>query len=305
MAIGTGTALLGSALIGGAAAASSGNRAARAQQQASDQATQAQLQMFNTARNDMAPWRATGQRALGSLESLMGMTPANQPAQMGAQQGNPQAVAPGGAMQGGGAMLPLSSVAPWMAPANNANVSTLGGDTTLNVHNQQDGGLTGSYAGAYTGDGVGAPPMVQGGQPTAQEGGQGGGFDQFLNSINYNFLRQEGENALSRMLARSGHLGSGRGLRGAMDLNQNMAHSNAIMPYMNQLNSMAGLGQNASAIGGNQAMQMGGMMGQNLMNAGNARASAYQNTGNAISNMFNQAGMWYGMRNSGMFGGGP
>ena len=68
-------AIIGAAVVGGAFSylgskeqASAAESAAQAQVAAGDRATQAQLEMYNQSRADLAPWRAAGERGLGSLE---------------------------------------------------------------------------------------------------------------------------------------------------------------------------------------------------------------------------------------------
>ncbi|MGI9502430.1 MAG: hypothetical protein ACR2RE_05180 [Geminicoccaceae bacterium] len=62
---------IGGALIGAGAA----GEAAGAQAQASDEATQTILDMFNQTRQDLAPWRLTGTGALTELGYLYGIAP--------------------------------------------------------------------------------------------------------------------------------------------------------------------------------------------------------------------------------------
>jgi hypothetical protein len=82
--ISTGAALIGSALIGGAASLIGGSQAAGAAEDASDAQVRAaqiaadlgreglafQQEMFDTSRADLAPWRASGTAALGVMNDL-------------------------------------------------------------------------------------------------------------------------------------------------------------------------------------------------------------------------------------------
>ena len=63
MAIGTGTAILGSALLGAAASRSASKTQAGAAQQAAD----VSQQQYEQTRQDLAPWRAAGEQALNKL----------------------------------------------------------------------------------------------------------------------------------------------------------------------------------------------------------------------------------------------
>lgn len=64
---GIATAVVASAVIGGVVASDSSRRAANAQKDAANQASQTELQQYNQNREDMAPWREAGANALGQL----------------------------------------------------------------------------------------------------------------------------------------------------------------------------------------------------------------------------------------------
>ena len=66
MAIGTGTAIIGSALLGAAASRSASKTQAGAAQQAAD----ISQQQYEQTRQDLAPWRAAGEQALNKLIPL-------------------------------------------------------------------------------------------------------------------------------------------------------------------------------------------------------------------------------------------
>lgn len=133
---------------------------------------------------------------------------------------------------------------------------------------------------------------------TNQPGGQEALNNAFFQSPGYQFRLDQGQQQLDRMAARGGNFFSGRGLNAAQEYGQNFA-SNEFGNYINQLNALSGLGSNASAQSGSNAMQTGALMGQNFTNAGNARAGAYMNTGNALNSLIGQ-----GIGAYGLFGGG-
>ncbi|MEM6682588.1 MAG: hypothetical protein AAF607_10125 [Pseudomonadota bacterium] len=85
MAVGSTTAAIvggAGALAGGAATVISGNRAADAQVAAADRAAEVQEYMFNTTREDLAPFRTVGEQALLQLADLYGVRrPVDEPAQ--------------------------------------------------------------------------------------------------------------------------------------------------------------------------------------------------------------------------------
>ena len=135
---------------------------------------------------------------------------------------------------------------------------------------------------------------------TGQPGGQEALNNAFFQSPGYQFRLDQGQQQLDRMAARGGNFFSGRGLNAAQEYGQNFA-SNEFGNYINQLNALSGLGSGAASQSGSNAIQTGALMGQNFTNAGNARAGAYMNTGNALNSLIGQGIGAYGM---GLFGGG-
>ncbi len=66
------TAVIGSAVIGGAVQAYSASKASDAQQQAALTAANTQMNMYNTTRSDLAPYRATGANAADLMNKKIG-----------------------------------------------------------------------------------------------------------------------------------------------------------------------------------------------------------------------------------------
>jgi hypothetical protein len=69
--VGLTAALIGSAVIGGVTSTISGNKAAKAQKQAADASIAESRRQYDQDRADYAPWRATGESALGRLNTAM------------------------------------------------------------------------------------------------------------------------------------------------------------------------------------------------------------------------------------------
>lgn len=135
--------------------------------------------------------------------------------------------------------------------------------------------------------------------------------DQLTNDPGYNFRLKEGMKALDRQAASRGGLISGNALRAATRYGQEMgsqeyqsAYNRALTEYnarvqrsdtgYNRLAGQAGIGQTATgqlaAAGQNltgQSMntlgRLGQNIGENIVGAGNARASGYVGTANALS----------------------
>lgn len=119
----------------------------------------------------------------------------------------------------------------------------------------------------------------------------------------YGFRMKEGLRALENTAAARGGLLSGNQMRELTNFGQNLAsqeYMNAFNRYqaeraarLNPLQSLAGMGQTTAANVAGQAGQFGQAMGANIIGAGNARASGYMGTANAISNALGQGLNYY------------
>ena len=70
------TAIVGSAVVGAYASNRAAGKAAEAQQNASRDANDTQLYMYNQTRDDQTPWRDSGNTALSQMMAQMGYLPA-------------------------------------------------------------------------------------------------------------------------------------------------------------------------------------------------------------------------------------
>lgn len=77
-------AIGGAAIVGAGASIAGGNKAASAQEKAANQSIAEQQREYNQDREDLAPWRNTGQAALSTLASVYGLGTNGQPATSGA-----------------------------------------------------------------------------------------------------------------------------------------------------------------------------------------------------------------------------
>src|ERR1051326_3285967 len=66
---------IGAAVIGGLISSNASKKAAEAQAGAAQHASDIQWNMYQTTRQDQAPWRAAGQAGLGQLAWLLGVKP--------------------------------------------------------------------------------------------------------------------------------------------------------------------------------------------------------------------------------------
>jgi len=244
--------VVGSAVVGGAASIYSGNKAAGAAKDASKRSDATQRYMYDQSRKDYAPYRDVGVSALDKLGALYGIrrTPEAAPS---SPQVNFQGMQGFQGLPGGGSFF--GQVGDVFRQANNA-------------------ANTGSAANA------GAP---------AQSPYVPADFSDFYNSPDYQFAYDEGMRATNQSLARQGLSGSGAAMKKLTRFGQGLA-SQQLGSYKNSLAALAGVGQSATG----QLSQLGANTANNIsasqLRAGDARGSAYLNTGSAISGASNQLG---------------
>lgn len=110
----------------------------------------------------------------------------------------------------------------------------------------------------------------------------------FDNSPGYKFSLQQGENAINRQAAANGNLYSSNTL-GALSAYNTGAASTQYNSYINQLLSMAGLGNAAASGVGNAATATGGEIGANMNLGGSAAAAGAVGQANAFKNAFSSS----------------
>ena len=122
-------------------------------------------------------------------------------------------------------------------------------------------------------------------QPDAIGGATSGmtaGFDGFKASPGYEFRLSEGLKAIERSASSRGSLRGGATMKASGRYADGTA-SAEYENFANRLASLAGVGQSATAANQQAGAQYANGFSNNTINAGNARASAYANTGNAIN----------------------
>lgn len=136
------------------------------------------------------------------------------------------------------------------------------------------------------------------------------GMDQFNADPGYAFRQTEGMKALERSAAARGGLLSGSALKGIQRFGQDLAsqeYTNAFNRYqveraarLNPLQSLMGSGQSATNTLTSATGQAGQNEAANIYNAGQARASGYIGSSNALSGALGDIGtslMQYGFNN--------
>lgn len=129
---------------------------------------------------------------------------------------------------------------------------------------------------------------------------------------NYAFQLQQGQQALQNSQAADSGVLSGAALKGMQNFTQNTAAGAYQQAYNNwlsnqnlnygQMMGLASLGENAAAMAGNNAVQTGQSIGQNMIGAGNAQAAGMIGGANALSGAIGNATGYMGLNN--MLGGG-
>jgi hypothetical protein len=279
------TALIaGAATLGGAAIASSSQgRATRAATDSAAQNNALQSQIFQQQRADLAPWRASGASALAEVNRRLGLN----------QQG--QSPGFGQPLVGN----PLTYANDYANPAFynglNAEMATLNGEPDPMRYDQMSRGYR-PNVGIDPGD---MPQVNYGEQPQPFQYGQPSSpsnssdpqnrYGGFYASPGYQFRFDEGNRAITGNRAASGMLQSGDTLRALTRYGQDYA-SNEYNTQLNQLFSVAGLGQSATGQQNALASNYGAQVGANNQSAANALSSSYANQGNIWQNALGNVG---------------
>lgn len=125
----------------------------------------------------------------------------------------------------------------------------------------------------------------------------------FVKDPGYDFRMGEGQQAIERgAAARGGALG-GAALKEATRYGQNFAsneyntaynrYNNDLSTRFGRLSSIAGTGQTSTAQVGQMGTQVAGQVAENTMQAGNARASGYVGSANAVNNGVQSLGNYF------------
>lgn len=121
---------------------------------------------------------------------------------------------------------------------------------------------------------------------------EGDRFGGFFESPDYQFRMDQGVNALDRSASARGAMGSGGALKAITRYGQGLA-SSEYGNWYNRLAGLAGVGQAATNQTGQAGQNYANQANQNLLAAGDARASGYQNQSQI------QTGMIGGLANLG------
>lgn len=313
------TGVIGANAAGNASNAQVGaaNQAANLQHQDAQAALDFNKQQWQTQQNNLAPWLQTGTAAQANLANLMGVLPAN--ATLPGTPGTPgstvrvksSSLEPGGDNPGFQMDTALNNGDG--LPAAYSGLATRGGSTYTDQFLPGTPGTPGAPLSSLVNPSLGATGSLA-------QGWQGGAFkapDNVTeqNDPGYQFRLAQGQKAIEQSAAARGGLLSGGTAKALDDYSQGSAsneygnvYNRALGEYQqsynqfqqgatdkyNRLANLAGQGQiTAQQLGqlGNQAagnntnilLTSGQQIGQDLNNAGAARASGYVGGANAYS----------------------
>ena len=271
----------GASLAGGALSGAGGQAAAKAQQQAANQTTALQKNIYMDQRGLAAPGYMTGGAASNKLAALFGIAPQDYQAAYG-----------GG---GGGAVNGQSDQ--WSSYlAANPDVMDYwkSNDKLRQMYPNANDFASYHYANFGQQEGRQLPtsqPMqgAGGAQQGGAMGGQSNPLADFYASPYAKLATTISDDQFNQV---KGGLGAaGKSISGAAegryaDIFRKNTYG-AFGDYTNQLNSLAGMGQTNSSLASSAAGQYGANAGNSMMQAGNARAnaltSAYQGYGQGLS----------------------
>lgn len=258
-------------IVGGVMANEAGKKAAKAAKEAAAVDYITGLE----ARENIAPWMNLGSAAANELAMLQGLGPLPQQQRVSSSirnQKSPWDRPPGA----------FDSPDPW-----------LGWDYgSGNVQYDSWGNMIGG-AGSYGTGGGGYGYSGDDPRASAQQAAMG----RFTASPDYQFRLSEGLKALDRSAASRGMLLSGAQTKAAQRYGGDLA-SGEYNTYVNRLMSMAGLGQTATQGANNAMVATNTAAGNQIANAGQARASGYaamgQGFGQGINNVLSAAAYGFG-----------
>lgn len=244
-------------VVSGIVGAISGKKAGDAQAGAAKDAARVQQQMFDTTRDDLAPWRTTGENALAALsyETGLGARPTF-----------------GGSTTAAPAIQEFRAAAPAQAYRDPAEVTV----NSPRVQQQQSP-LQYRVAGKTFSDYNAAQKFAQGQVRTTP----GQAYRGFEATPGYQFRVDEGTKAVERSAAARGGLNSGATQKALTRFGQGIA-SDEYNNYINRLAGLAGTGQSATTQTGALGAASATNQGNALLNAGAARASGYQAVGQGV-----------------------
>ena len=263
---------VGGSLVSGILGSSSSKKAAQSQERLGRESLALQREMFNRQIELQEPFRQGGMAAQQQLMYLLGI---GSPSDYQAQSAS--AAPPAAATRPTGATGPFAGLLNFM----NRQMGVQGTQPVAPSTRPAFSGPTGEFGSL-------AKPF---------------GMDQFEADPGYAFRQSEGMKALERSAAARGNLLSGSTLKGVQRFGQDLAsqeYLNAFNRYqveraarLNPLQSLMGAGQSSANTLTGAAGQFGQYGANTLQNIGNARASGYIGSANALSGALSDIGNYF------------
>lgn len=267
-------AVAGATLVGTAVSANGAKQAGRAAARGADAATAETARQYDQTRADLAGYRTTGGGALNRLGQLFGL-PTTTPEQFQAQQD----------VQFGNASLPAGTT---ITDRGRGNFDVMNGGNIIG--NLRRGGPNGIFTPA---DGVDINALRQSTQQANAPQSGAPDMSAFFQSPGYNFRRTEGTRGIESSFAAQGGAASGNALKALAEYNSNYA-SGEFNNYVNQLGTIAGIGQSSTNQTAAYGADAANSAGRNALYAGESRASGVEEQASAINNGINQLAGAYG-----------
>ena len=301
MAIGTGAALLGSAVIGGMAA----NKAAKSQAAAADRATQLERDMFERQMQLQEPFRQAGLTAQQRYLNYLGLGGQAPTARSQQEIRNALASQYMKNVSGGAPESYYDSNEGWITrqPGATQVIDEAGLSAAIQAEMDKDARAAREYEAMRA-------------SPEFGKYARDFSMADFQQDPGYAFRMNESLKALDRQAAARGGLISGAALKAAQRYGQDLAsqeYMNAFNRYqtnranqLQPLESLMGRSQTASNTLGTAGQNYAARAGEAIQNAGAARGSAYVGGANALLNavgQYQRGGGFGGVGGGNPFGG--
>ena len=251
MAIGTAAAIIGGAVLGGAASVFASDEAADAQKDASAASIAEQRRQYDTTLQLLDPQRQLGYGAMADIAQMYGYS------------------LPG-----------YDSASELLDNKTTGTLPSGGGSIFAELARRiaaQRNGTSGAPA---------TPPAPTDPSLAGRASGPPGDMSKFFASPDYNFRLSEGNKAIDRSAAARGGALGGNAVKAGIEYSGNLA-SGEFGNYMNRLFSIAGMNQTATGTAINAGTNMANNVSGSLQQAGDARASGIMGAANGITGSVN------------------